>query len=138
MPLITWNEIYRTGIPRIDEQHETLFDAVNAFHAGLVSGVTKDELTRVLASIEAHAVEHFNTEEEFMRLHGFTEVEAHQSEHLLLLEEVKDFADRWAHDPAEARPTVVARFLGDWLTRHIQHNDFQYVKFLKEKGIVPG
>ena len=82
-----------------------------------------------------YTVKHFKTEEDFMQLHKFPGFAAHRSEHELLLAEASEFSAKWTKDPASVRPMEVARFLGDWLTHHIQQMDFQYVQFLKEKGI---
>jgi hemerythrin len=135
MALVTWNERYSTGIPTVDGQHKDLFKTVNDFHEGLVAGRAKDQLAATLEALVGYTVKHFQTEEEFMTKHGFDGLAAHTSEHHLLLEEVGTFKLKWTKDPASVRPMEVARFLGDWLTHHIQQMDFQYAKFLKEKGI---
>lgn len=135
MPLVNWNDCYATGITRIDDQHKTLFDAVNDFHQGLINARAKEELARTLAFLVDYTVDHFKTEEEFMKQHGFDGLAAHRSEHQLLLADVSAFKEKWDRDPASVRPMEVARFLGDWLTHHIQQMDFQYAKYMRDKGI---
>ena len=135
MALITWNDRYATGIPSVDDQHKTLFNTVNEFHAGLVAGKAREELAHALDFLVTYTVKHFKTEEEFMQFHKFDGLAAHRAEHHLLLQEVATFKENWAKNAASVRPMEVARFLGDWLTHHIQQMDFQYVTFLKEKGI---
>jgi hemerythrin-like metal-binding protein len=134
MALVNWNDRYSTGIPLVDDQHKTLFASVNDFHQGLVSGRAKEELARTLDFLVEYTVDHFKTEEEFMQRFGFDGFPAHRTEHQLLLEEVGSFKQRWTRDPAAVRPMEVARFLGDWLTHHIQDRDFQYARFMREKG----
>jgi hemerythrin-like metal-binding protein len=135
MALLTWNERFATGITQVDDQHKTLFTAVNAFHAGLVAGRAKEELAKALDFLVDYTANHFKTEEDFMQKHGFQGLSAHRSEHTLLLEEVASFKEQWTKNSAAVRPMEVAKFLGDWLTHHIQQMDFQYVVFLKDRGI---
>ena len=135
MALVVWNERFSTGIPSVDDQHKTLFKTVNDFHEGLVAGRAKEQLAQTLNALVDYTVKHFQTEEDFMKRHQFPGVAGHTAEHHLLLEEVGSFKAKWTDNPAAVRPMEVARFLGDWLTHHIQEMDFQYARFLKEKGI---
>ena len=43
MALLAWNDAFATGIPAVDEQHETLFRIVNDFHDGLTAGRAREE-----------------------------------------------------------------------------------------------
>ncbi|WP_306599070.1 bacteriohemerythrin [Geothrix sp. 21YS21S-2] len=135
MALIAWHDRFATGIPSVDDQHKTLFQTVNDFHEGLVTGRGREELARTLDFLVTYTVRHFKTEEDFMELHRFDGLKAHRSEHQLLLEEVAAFKEQWSRNAAAVRPMEVARFLGDWLTHHIQQMDFQYARFLKEGGL---
>jgi hemerythrin-like metal-binding protein len=132
---VNWNDRYATGISRVDDQHKTLFDTVNDFHQGLVASRAKEELARTLKFLVDYTVDHFKTEEDFMKQYGYDGFAAHRSEHQLLLSEVGAFKEKWDRDPASVRPMEVARFLGDWLTHHIQQMDFQYAKYMREKGV---
>ena len=81
-----------------------------------------------------YTVKHFKDEEKFMEQHGFPGLAAHKTEHILLLQEAADFQENYNANPASVRPIEVARFLGDWLTHHIQQMDFTYATFIKAKG----
>ena len=135
MALVVWHERYSTGIPSVDDQHKTLFKTVNEFQEGLIAGRAKEQLAQTLNALVDYTVKHFQTEEDFMKQHQFSGLAGHATEHRLLLDEVGIFKAKWTENPAMVRPMEVARFLGDWLTHHIHEMDFQYVKFLKEKGI---
>ena len=135
MALVTWSDRFATGIPTVDDQHKVLFSIVNEFQEGLIAGRAKEQLAATLNSLVDYTGKHFRTEEDFMKQHAYDGLAAHVGEHHLLLDEVGAFKFKWAANPASVRPMDVARFLGDWLTHHIQQMDFQYVKFLKEKGI---
>ena len=135
MALVAWTDRYATNIPSVDEQHKHLFQIVNEFHEGLVAGRAKEQTAKTLATLVDYTVKHFHEEEEFMKKHGFEGLPGHISEHQLLLEEVSSFKEKWTSNPGAVRPMEVARFLGDWLTHHIQQMDFQYAQFIKGKGL---
>jgi hemerythrin len=135
MAIVEWNEMYATGIPQVDEQHKTLFKAVNEFHEGLALGKGREEMERTLDFLVSYTLNHFKTEEDFMQKHRFEGLSTHRFEHLQLMQEVMNFKERWTKDPSAVRPMEVARFLGQWLVHHTQDMDFRYVQFLKEKGI---
>lgn len=48
MDLIAWHDCFATGIPSIGDQHKTLFQTVNDFHEGLVTGRGREDLARFL------------------------------------------------------------------------------------------
>lgn len=136
MALIVWNDRFTTGIDQVDEQHKTLFSTVNAFHDGLMAGKAKEQIGHTLDFLVDYTIDHFRTEEEFMQKHAFPGFATHKAEHALLLQEVAAFREQWTANAGAVRPMEVARFLGDWLTHHIQAKDFEYTQFLKERGLV--
>jgi methyl-accepting chemotaxis protein/hemerythrin len=138
MALIAWNERFATGISMVDDQHRTLFTTVNEFHAGLVAGQARQQISKTLDFLVDYTIRHFKTEEEFMEKCGFPGTAGHRTEHALLLQEVAAFREQWTANPGSVRPMEVARFLGDWLTHHIQAKDLEYAFFLKERGLVKG
>jgi len=70
-----------------------------------------------------------------MLKHRFEGLSLHRFEHLQLMQDVMTFRERWTVDPGSVRPMEVTRFLGEWIVNHTQDMDFQYVRFLKEKGV---
>lgn len=134
MPLVSWSDRYATGIPEIDAQHQTLFQAVNDLHDGLMAGKGKASIDKTLDFLVQYTQSHFQSEETFMQQQGFEGLAAHRTEHKMLLEEVAVFREQYTRNAATVRPMEVARFLGDWLTHHIQRMDLQYVAFVQKKG----
>jgi hemerythrin-like metal-binding protein len=135
MSIVRWSDNYATGIGKIDDQHQTLFKAVNQLHEAFKSGAAKDQIGIAIEFLVRYTVEHFRDEEGFMEKYGYDGLAAHRAEHQLLLSEVSAFSEKFRKAPDSVRPMEVARFLGDWLTHHINQVDMKYASFLKEKGL---
>lgn len=134
MSIVRWSDHYATGIAAIDDQHKTLFKAVNDLHEAFRTGAAKEQVARAVAFLVNYTVEHFRDEEAFMERYGYPGLDPHRAEHMLLLDEVKAFSDRLQTNPDQVRPMEIARFLGDWLTHHINQVDQKYAEFIKQKG----
>lgn len=135
MSIVRWSDHYATGIAVIDDQHKTLFQAVNDLHEAFRSGAGKEQVAKSIAFLVRYTVDHFRDEEGFMERYGYEGLDPHRAEHMLLLDEVKAFSEKLQSAPDQVRPMEVARFLGDWLTHHINQVDMKYAAFLKQKGV---
>ncbi len=135
MSLVRWNDSYATGIARIDDQHRTLFGAVNDLHDAFRTGAAKAQIGKAIDFLVTYTVEHFRDEEGYMERYGYDGLAAHRAEHQLLLDQVQEFNGKFRTSPDSVRPMEVARFLGDWLTHHINQVDLKYAGYLKAKGL---
>ena len=135
MSIVRWSDNYATGITRIDDQHQTLFTAVNDLHEAFRSGAAKAQIGKAIEFLVRYTVEHFRDEEGYMEQYAYDGLASHRAEHHLLLEEVQAFSEKFQKAPESVRPMEVARFLGDWLTHHINQVDMKYAGYLKEKGL---
>ncbi len=135
MSLVRWNDSYATGIARIDDQHRTLFGAVNDLHDAFRTGAAKAQIGKAIDFLVTYTVEHFRDEEGYMERYGYDGLAAHRAEHQLLLDQVQEFNGKFRTSPESVRPMEVARFLGDWLTHHINQVDLKYAGYLKAKGL---
>ncbi len=135
MSLVRWNDSFATGIARIDDQHRTLFGAVNDLHDAFRTGAAKAQIGKAIDFLVTYTVEHFRDEEGYMERYGYDGLAAHRAEHQLLLDQVQEFNGKFRTSPESVRPMEVARFLGDWLTHHINQVDLKYAGYLKAKGL---
>lgn len=78
---IGWNEDYRLGIDRIDDQHIRLFDIVKRIAALDASTSNKSDLKRILGELSDYLREHFTDEEEFMTSIGYPDLDYHHNLH---------------------------------------------------------
>jgi len=74
-------------------------------------------------------MEHFQMEEAFMRDTSYPGVEAHKTEHDLLIQQVADLEEKHTAGSMTISLAVMA-FLKDWLEHHILEADRQLVVHL--------
>lgn len=132
MAIAIWNSRYETGIDIIDTQHKTLFDIVNKLADSFKSGTSKTQVKETLDFLVKYTVEHFQTEEKFMKEMGYPKLQAHQVEHNLLISQAKELqAKLESNKPVTIEVTT---FLADWLKHHINEVDMGYVQFAKGRS----
>ncbi len=131
MPVIIWSEQYETGIAEIDTQHRNLFEAINRLADCFKAGQAELGAREALAFLNEYTQEHFDTEEEFMRVVGYPMSSFHRVEHTELLTKVQNLIVKM--DEGFLITADVATFAADWLTHHINEADMGYVKFVRDK-----
>lgn len=134
MAISGWHPRYRTGIAVIDEQHEEIFLTLARLKAAVAMQGEGEDIGELLAFFERLTQCHFKTEEDFLRLHGFPDFEAHQAEHRKAEASLREIRERYAERP-EALATLIVTFVSGWLAHHISEGDFEYVAFLKRRGV---
>ncbi len=131
MPIAIWGPRFETGIDLIDAQHKSLFEAVNALVESFQAGKAKAQVKESLDFLVGYALEHFQTEERFMRAADYPKLAEHLVEHARLLEQVRDLQMDLADGKAMTMDITI--FLVDWLKVHIHESDMAYVYFLKDQ-----
>ena len=71
---------YKTGIKKIDEQHQKLFDIIEQ----LKYSVTKKDMIDIMKNLKMYSEYHFKTEEEYFIGLGFKKAESHIRSHNIL------------------------------------------------------
>lgn len=133
MPLISWSDRLSVGIERIDTEHQKLVGLINDLHAAMIKGQGRDVTGPILAGLHDYTVTHFRGEEQVLEREKYPDLEAHRAEHRALTAQVEEFRRRF--EAGEIALTVaLLMFLRDWLTRHIEHSDQAYGRFLVERG----
>ncbi len=130
MPFATFSDDLRLGHEQIDRQHASLFEAVNQLHDAMRAGNSRQELSRILAFLRAYTIEHFQTEGAFMRDTDYPGMEAHQTEHENLVQQVKDLEAKHTAGSMTISLTVMT-FLKDWLEHHVSEVDRKLVGHLQ-------
>jgi hemerythrin len=127
-----WSSRFETGIPIIDSQHKALFDAVNKLADSFKAGTSGAQVKESLDFLVKYTVEHFQTEEKYMKEMGYPKLTSHIAEHTQLVPKAKDLQAKLAQGlPVTMNVTV---FLADWLKHHINEVDMGYVEFAKAKA----
>jgi len=131
---MSWTPDYSVHVRQIDEQHRELFRRFNNFLDAMWDGKGKDVLGENLMFLANYTVEHFGTEESFMRQFGYPEYQAHKQLHDSLVQEVNEFITRFRNENLDSNTVVnVANKLGDWVTNHIKGVDVRLGEFLSSR-----
>lgn len=134
MAISGWHPRYSTGIKLIDEQHQEIFLGLARIKTAVHMGGEGEDVGALLDYFELLTQRHFKTEEDFMRLHGYPDYEAHRLEHEAALEGLREIKNRYAALP-ETLANLIVTFVSGWLKHHISEGDFKYVTFLKTRGV---
>jgi hemerythrin len=125
-----WMDLYATGIAKIDYQHETLTDLLNALNEAHRAGKPRDVLLFRLDQLIESVHAHFTDEEALMQEKGYPDFDLHKAEHDFLLAQVLNFREEFAADKVGFSESMMD-YLRDWLRDHILISDRRMARFLK-------
>ncbi|MGO9241006.1 MAG: bacteriohemerythrin [Bryobacteraceae bacterium] len=128
--LMRWMDLYATGIEKIDRQHETLTDLLNALNEAFRGGRPHEVLLFRLDQLIESTHEHFTDEEALMRQKEYPDIDLHKAEHDFLLAQVAHFREEFAASKAELSDSMMD-YLRDWLRDHILISDRRMARFIK-------
>lgn len=127
---VEWSERYAVGVEVIDGQHRHLLALINRIGEDLRWGRDADRMVESLRELVRYTEHHFATEERLMDESGIG-AERHRHEHRKLVENLMHFTVRLGPEGVSQS----ARFLQDWLFRHIDEIDRPFAAFLRARGI---
>jgi len=133
MPIAIWMPKYETGNAAVDRQHKRLFELVNELHHGIISGHAREAMGPTLKQLASYTLEHFATEEGFMRSSHYANYPRHKARHDELAGQVKELIAQF--DAGAIVPGTLSKFLTDWLTHHIKEEDMDMISWVREKGV---
>jgi hemerythrin-like metal-binding protein len=134
MTVFVWKQEYSVGIREIDEQHKKLVAMVNEIHQALAEGKGREVLDDILIRLVDYTQYHFGSEEALMEKHGFSDFPSHRTAHAKMTQKVLEL-HRECQGSEVKRSIEFARFLQQWLNKHILETDMQYKAFLNKKGV---
>ena len=127
MPYIPWSDALKVGVERIDTQHEHLTAIINRLYDAYKQGDDQQILQETIAELDDYVRTHFRDEQEFMREHGYTEIEDHIDQHNdFIIKSVEYLLD---YSNGKERLTEdVLDYLTDWWLNHITRTDREMVQ----------
>jgi len=117
---VPWTADMSVGVESIDLEHSMLVTLYNDLVHALNRPVSATTKRRYLDSVRSHLLTHLAHEEAVLRSRGHPEIDAHVSDHRHGKAALAALTDR----PEEQVDLVeIARFLRDWIIRHIMVDD---------------
>lgn len=127
--MIQWTPALATGVPLLDEQHQTIF----RWLAELESATAEQRTlfgAYAITRLQSYVRDHFAAEEALMQAAGYPDLAAHVAEHESFRRRLAELQVQAMVRDASA-DTVV--FLRDWLVNHIGKTDMSYVPCLGKR-----
>jgi len=135
MSMFVWDEIYRVGIPMVDEQHQRLFAIANRFHGAVERGETRNALLAIFDELLDYTAYHFAEEEQKMAEIGYPDLEKHRGYHRKLV----SLVETYRHQLAEGASGIEARaleFIRTWLYAHVLGTDKEVGAYAAKHNLV--
>jgi hemerythrin len=112
-----------TGIGVIDDQHQAIFDLVDAL-GELAADGDRARIGEGINRIVSHTLAHFEFEEELMEQAGYPFLKVHKRLHDHFIQRLADFTQRF--DGGGDVTLELEQFLDRWLRSHFAHEDKDY------------
>lgn len=130
-PIACWKQEYHTGNRQVDQQHQQIFEIVNALHDALATGKNLYILQELLGYLANHTIEHFQTEEALMMAVNYPDYDRHKQIHDHLLAKVDNLLLKFCDRNTAVLTTEITQFLAEWLAHHIKGEDQKMIQFFQ-------
>ncbi len=134
MDFFRWNDAYSVEVAEIDAQHKHLVGLINGLHEVMKRGSNQKEIEGLLQDLVAYTDFHFKAEEKLMARANYPDLAAHVAKHAAMKQEVQRLLGAAQSGGASVSITMMA-FLKNWLSRHIEGTDKQYVPAMRKAGL---
>ena len=129
---MNWRENLSIGIADIDLQHQKLIQIADRFEHAAGEEQAHSELGRTLKELVEYTRYHFSSEEDVMAAAGYPELGPHHILHEQLTAQIRDILLQLKAGKIP-RPIIIVRFLGEWVTTHIQNEDVKIGRHLRKR-----
>jgi len=117
--IISWDEKYAINVPRIDEQHQILFNYLNEYYDSLANGKSMSIIDSTLKKLVDYANYHFKDEEDFMTLLPDYDSHSHKNQHNYFIVKVKEMINM----KKEEINFELFNFMKEWILNHVLITD---------------
>lgn len=127
MDKIEWNENYSVGVAALDSEHQALFTMINSLIDKIDGQDRAEETAGLLSDMTRFVCQHFDSEEEYLRSHGYSASVEHKRIH----DQFRNLSARF-HWQVDGRQLIDD--IKTWVIEHITECDREYALFLAENG----
>jgi glucose-1-phosphatase len=127
---VPWKERYSIHYKGIDQQHKELLSILNQLVVLIKQRTEPEQVRDVFGRLCQYAIQHFSTEERYLRASGYEGLSYQHSEHAWFINRVLEL-DR-SYDPSD--PTLLETtliFLKHWFVQHIIESDQDYAAWVR-------
>ncbi len=135
MAFFNWDERYRVGVQRFDEQHQRLFALVDGFHQAMKEGKARKQIDQMLQELVEYTVTHFAEEERNMRQYKYPKYLTHKAEHDQFTNTVKNYQSDYLQGTGNVTTVDIMELVKSWLLAHVLGSDQEYGPFFNGLGV---
>lgn len=116
-----WSEeIYGTGDPTLDQQHQELFKRINLLTQALKDEEEDEEIQYFMEFLEGYVVKHFRCEEDVMERRNCSACKINKKEHAEFLELFSNFKARFELEgPTAEFGEAISTQVRNWARAHL-------------------
>lgn len=129
-----WKPEYVFGLKEIDSQHRHFVGILDRLYDLIISGSSRDELSKTLDELINYAGNHFKTEEKYFDEFNYEGAADHKEEHRELAEKISNLKKRFEVGTEDISVELID-FLEDWLVQHLLNLDSKYVDCFRQHGL---
>ncbi len=131
---IAWDSSLVTGIDEIDRQHRYFVYILNELNESFNENY-RDRIIRALRFMDRYAHWHFKSEEKYMELYHYPDIENHKKQHELFYQYTRSAMEKASRGITPELWYEVNRYLIEWLISHIKGTDRKFAEFLISRNL---
>lgn len=119
-------EKYMTKIPKINKEHEKLFEIGERAYQLLIDKYDTDKYDKIVSVIDelkAYTIYHFNAEEEYMISINYKRLFTQKIDHAFFIEKINEINLNDIDNNQDEAIMKLLNFLNEWLINHIVEKD---------------
>ncbi len=148
MAFIKWQNAFKTGHPKVDEQHQKLLNTLNDVHYLINNRLDFSKLKEIIFFLNEYIIEHFGTEEKLMQEGNLptTLHKLHLKEHRFFIDKIQEFSSfleiqepinsEQKNEDIFTYASKLFEFLGNWFTHHILEIDKKTMQYLLKNRVI--
>jgi len=119
-------EKYMTNIPKINAEHEKLFEIGERAYQLLIDKYDTDKydkIVEVIDELKAYTIYHFNAEEEYMVSINYKRLFTQKIDHAFFIKKIDEVNLNEIDNNQDEAIMKILTFLNEWLINHIVEKD---------------
>ena len=129
---LLWSDSLALGLDVMDETHREFVALLK-----LVDQAAESDLLPAWQRVVDHTQDHFDREDQWMRSTGFSSSNCHTMQHQVVLQVMREVANRMQQSNDRAMLREMSQRLGEWFLHHAQSMDAALALHLRTAGFDP-
>jgi len=117
----------------LNYDHLGFVNIINDFYEAFNMKMNREKFINLLDEFETYAIAHFQTEEKYYKIYGFSNVDLKILKNEILLDKMKDCKNCFLNEKMNQKELLI--FLFNWLVVHFKEHDIKFDNFLKENSL---